>query len=166
MVDSRLVTVARARPLASRSRANPSMSARRTANRATERVRPQVVNWRRSGAYASRVSPRYPARNPARASRSGSVKAGWIVARALDGAAVVIGYLPAGLRPGRLGQRRVPAIERKPNISFSQPTTPGHRPSRTRSEVTSREALQTADYGRGAASGDCDDRARRSSNIV
>jgi hypothetical protein len=50
------------------------------------------------------------------ASRSASVKAGWIVARAVDGAAVVIGYLPAGLRPGRLGQLRVPAIERKPNL--------------------------------------------------
>jgi hypothetical protein len=27
------------------------------------------------------------------------VKAGWIVASAVDGAAVVIGHLPAGLRP-------------------------------------------------------------------
>jgi NADH dehydrogenase len=34
-----------------------------------------------------------------------SVKAGWIVASAVDGA-VVIGYLPAGLRPVRLGQLR------------------------------------------------------------
>ena len=44
------------------------------------------------------------------------MKAGWIVARAVDGAAVVIGHLRAGLRPGRLGQLRVPAIERKPNV--------------------------------------------------
>jgi hypothetical protein len=29
---------------------------------------------------------------------------------------VVIGYLPDGLRPGRLGQRRAPAIERKPTV--------------------------------------------------
>ena len=43
---------------------------------------------------------------------------GWMVARAVDGAVVVIGHLPAGLRPGRLGQRRVPAIERKPNVSL------------------------------------------------
>jgi len=28
------------------------------------------------------------------------VKAGWIVASAVDGAAVVIGHLPARLRPG------------------------------------------------------------------
>jgi hypothetical protein len=49
-VDSRRVTVARARPLASRTRAKDSMSARRTANRATDRVRHQVVNWRRSRA--------------------------------------------------------------------------------------------------------------------
>jgi hypothetical protein len=38
------------RSLVSSSRAKPSMSARRTANRATERVRRQVVNWRRSSA--------------------------------------------------------------------------------------------------------------------
>jgi hypothetical protein len=44
---------------------------------------------------------RYPARNPARASRSASVKTGWIVASAADGAAVVMGYLPARLEPGR-----------------------------------------------------------------
>src|SRR6516162_1847218 len=113
MVDSRLVTVARARPFASRSRAKPSMSARRTANSARDRARHQLVNWRRSSAYASRVRPRYPARNPARASRSASVKAGWIMTRAVDGAAVVIGHLPAGLRPEKLGQLRIPAIERK-----------------------------------------------------
>jgi len=33
--------------------------------------------------------------------------------RAVDGAAVVIGHLPAGLRPEKLGQLRIPAIERK-----------------------------------------------------
>src|SRR5215469_482359 len=117
MVHSRRVTVARARPLASRSRAKDSMSARRTANRCRDRTRHQLVNWRRSSAYASRVRPRYPARNPASASRSASVKAGWIRTRAVDGAAVVIGHLPAGLRPGGLGQLRVPAIERNLNVS-------------------------------------------------
>src|SRR5690242_9734951 len=115
MVHSRRVTVARARPLASSSRAKDSMSARPTANRARERARHQVVNWRRSSAYASLVRPRYPARNPARARRSASVKAGWIVASAVDGAAVVIGHLPAGLEPGGLGQLRVPAIEQNLN---------------------------------------------------
>jgi hypothetical protein len=99
MVHSRRVTVARARPLASSSRAKDSMSARRTANKPRQRARHQVVNWRKSSAYASRVRARYPARYPARASRSGSVKAGWIVARAVDGAAVVNGHLPAGLGP-------------------------------------------------------------------
>ena len=73
---------------------------------ATERARHQLANWRRSRALASRVRPRYPARNPARANRSASVKAGWIVASAVDGAAVVIGHLPARLEPGRLGQFR------------------------------------------------------------
>jgi hypothetical protein len=100
MADSRRVTVARGRPLASRSQAKVSMPARRTANRATERVRHQLVSWRRSRAQASRVRPRYPARNPARATRSAWVKTGWIVASAADGTAVVIGHLPAGLEPG------------------------------------------------------------------
>src|ERR1700722_6330130 len=121
MVLSRRVTVARARPLASSSRAKDSMSARRTANRARGRARHHVVNWRRSSEYASLVRLRYPARYPARASRSASVKTGWIVASAVDGAAGVIGYLPAGLRPGRLGQLRVPAIERNLTVS---PTVP------------------------------------------
>src|SRR5215831_10286766 len=117
MVHSRRVTVARARPLTSSSLAKDSMSARRTANKFREWTRHQVVNWRMSSAYASRVSPRYPARNPARASRSGSVKAGWIVARAVDGAVVVIGHLPGRPGPERLGHLQVPAIERKPNLS-------------------------------------------------
>jgi hypothetical protein len=77
---------------------------------------------------AEQPRPRCPARNPARASRSGSVKAGWIVARAVDGAAVVIEHLRAGLRPGGLGQLRVPAIERKPNVN---------RPSWSRHVTTS-----------------------------
>jgi len=34
------------------------------------------------------------------------VKAGWIVASAVDGAVVVIGHLPAKLEPGKLGQSR------------------------------------------------------------
>ena len=51
---------------------------------------------------------------PARASRSGSVKAGWIVASAVDGAAVVIEYLPAGLEPGRLGQHRSQRLNGNP----------------------------------------------------
>src|SRR5260370_40952512 len=37
--------------------------------------------------------------------------------RAVVGAAVVIGHLPTGLRPRKLGQLQVPAIERKPNVS-------------------------------------------------
>jgi len=39
------------------------------------------------------------------------------VTRAVDGTAAVIGYLRAGRGPGRLGQLRVPAIERKPKVS-------------------------------------------------
>src|SRR2546429_9189036 len=106
MVDSRRVTVARARPIAARSRAKPSMSARQTAESVSERARHQLANWRKSSAYASRVRTRYPARNPARATRSASVKTGWIVASAADGAVVVIGHLPARLEPGKLGQSR------------------------------------------------------------
>src|SRR5215467_188932 len=96
MVHSRRVMVARARPRASRSLAKHSMSARRTANSGRERARHQVVNWRRSSAYASRVSPLYPARKPARASRSWPLKGGWMGTRA---AVVVIGCLPVRLRP-------------------------------------------------------------------
>src|SRR5271165_5600270 len=114
MVHSRWVTVARALPLASRSRAKDSMSDRRTANKTRDRALHQVVNWRRSRAYASRVRLRYPARNPARASRSASVKAGWIVASAVDGAAVVIGHLPARLEPGRLGHFRSQRLNGNP----------------------------------------------------
>src|SRR5580692_907416 len=93
------------------------MSARQTEDRARERAQHQVVNWRRSSAYASLVRPRYPARNPARASRSALVKAGWIVASAVDGAAVVIGHLPARLGTGTTGPLPVPAVKRKPNVS-------------------------------------------------
>jgi hypothetical protein len=57
IVHRRRVTVARARPLASRSRAKHSMSARRTPNRRTSCSRHQAVNWRRSSVYASRVRP-------------------------------------------------------------------------------------------------------------
>ena len=45
--------------------------------------------------------------------------------RAVDGAAVVIGHLPAGLRPGGLGQLRVPAIERKAQPKPRQLVTSG-----------------------------------------
>jgi hypothetical protein len=34
------------------------------------------------------------------------VKTGWIVASAVDGAAVVIGHLPAGLEPGSWASSR------------------------------------------------------------
>src|SRR5262249_50978840 len=102
MVHSRRVTVARARPLASRSRAKLSMSARRTENRLRERTRHQVVNWRRSRAEAWRVRPRYPARNPASASRWGSLNAGWMGTRAVV-AVAVIGYLPVRAETGEAG---------------------------------------------------------------
>ena len=57
---------------------------------------------------------RNPARNPARANRSASVKAGWIVASAVDGAAVVVGHLPAGAGTGRLGQFRSQRLNGNP----------------------------------------------------
>jgi pimeloyl-ACP methyl ester carboxylesterase len=42
---------------------------------------------------------------------------GWIVASAVDRAAVIIGHHPAGLGPGRLGQFPVPAMKRTPTVS-------------------------------------------------
>src|SRR5262249_62357497 len=107
------------------------MSARRTANKDRDRARHQLVNWRRSSAYASLVRPRYPARNPARASRSASVKTGWIVASAVDGAAVIIGHLPAGLRSGRLGQRRGPRGGGEPHPRPRGPPRPPPRKTTT-----------------------------------
>src|SRR5262249_53258340 len=80
-----------------------------------------------------------------RASRSALVKAGWIVASAVDGAAVVIGHLPGGLRPGGLGQLRVPAIERKLKRRLRPPVTPCHGPSGTGAMPTTGNTLQTAD---------------------
>src|SRR6266700_4699229 len=103
MVHSRRVTVARARPRASRSRAKPSISARRTANSLTEWLRHHAGNWRRSSAYAALVSPRYSARNPASASRSASLNAGWIGTRAAVVVVAVIGYLPVRAETGEAG---------------------------------------------------------------
>src|ERR1700722_16481613 len=99
MVHSRRVTVARAWPRASSSRAKASMSARRTENSGSERARHQPANCRRSRVYASRVRPRYPARNPASASRSASVNAGWCTREEeWDGGAI-------GAPPGTAGTR-------------------------------------------------------------
>src|SRR5690348_17970554 len=142
MVDSRRVTVARALPRASSSRAKDSMSARRTANKARDRVRHQVVNWRRSSAYASRVRPRYPARNPARAIRSASVKTGWIVASAADGTAVVIGHLPAVPEPGSWaspGPSGSTESQRKPPGQV----TPCRHPTGREAQQAAREMLHT-----------------------
>ena len=116
MVHGLRVTVARARPLASSSRAKDSM-------RPADREQGQGAGAAPGGElaqvqrYASLVRPRYPAGNPARASRSASVKAGWMITSAVDGAVVVIGHLPAWLNPEALGQLRVPAIEQNPNVS-------------------------------------------------
>jgi len=57
--------------------------------------------------------PRYPARYPARASRSASVKAGWIVARTVDGRQ----WSSGTSRPGwnrKTGPVPVPAVKRNP----------------------------------------------------
>jgi hypothetical protein len=76
------------------------------------------------------------------------VKAGWIAARAVDGAAVVMGHLPAGPRPGRLHQLRVSAIERKPKRKSQELVTPCHRALETRGKIKSWETLQTAESER------------------
>jgi hypothetical protein len=67
------------------SRAKVSISARRTENNDSEQMRHHAVNCRRSSVSASLVRPRYPARNPASASRSDSVNADWIVTTAAEG---------------------------------------------------------------------------------
>ena len=88
------------------ARANVSMSARRTENKARDRARHQPVNWRRSSVYASRVSPRYPASYPASASRSALVNTGWTGTRELETFAAAIRHLQGQPGPGRLGLRR------------------------------------------------------------
>src|ERR1700750_216654 len=151
MVDSRRVTVARARPFASRSRAKPSISARRTANKDRDRARHHVVNWRRSSAYASRVRPRYPARNPARATRSASVKTDWIVASAVDGTAVVIGAPPGQAGTGKAGPVPVPAVQRNPNVSRLARARYVGNEQATRPRQAPREILHTAESVLGGA---------------
>ena len=79
--------------------------------------------------------PRYPARSPARASRSGSEKTGWIMASAADGAAVVIGHLPARAGTGKAGPVPVPAV------SWSAPPHPTSHPG----WLTSARASATRD---------------------
>jgi hypothetical protein len=54
----------------------------------------------------------------------------------VDGAAVVIGHLPAGLEPGRLGQLPVPAVQRKPTVN---------RPARSRYAIIERAREREGD---------------------
>jgi len=68
MVHSRRVTVAAGPAPGFEVPGDVSMSARRTANKASDRVRHQVADWRRSSAMASRVRLRYPARKLAASS--------------------------------------------------------------------------------------------------
>src|SRR6185437_10014190 len=95
---------------------------------ASSRSPSPVARWRCSPAQQEVIGERgvtqlryrarswHPAgRNPARATRSASVKAGWIVTSAVDGVAVVIGYPPAGLEPGRWPAPDL-AAQRKPNV--------------------------------------------------
>lgn len=103
MVDSRLVTVARARPhrfeLAGEAfDVGAADGEQRQGPDAAPAGKLTQVQGVRIAGQASVTG-----QEPARASRSASEKAGWIEASAADGAAVVIGHLPAGARPG-LGQ--------------------------------------------------------------
>jgi hypothetical protein len=78
---------------------------------------PAGLIWRAIASETSFLRSRdclHPVLGKASIYRSGSVKAGWIVASAVDGAAVVIGYLPAGLEPGRLGQFRSQLLNGNP----------------------------------------------------
>jgi hypothetical protein len=85
------VTPARAGPLVPSSPGEAIDVGAAGENKASEWARHQLVNSRRPGEEASRVSPRYQLETPASASRSGSAKAGWIVTSAADEAAVITG---------------------------------------------------------------------------
>jgi hypothetical protein len=64
------------------------------------------------------IRARYPARNPGEGEPSGVGEGGLDLASAVDGVAVIIGYLRAGWEPGGLSQPRVPAIERRLNLTL------------------------------------------------
>jgi hypothetical protein len=69
----------------------------------------QLTYWRRSSSYASRVRPLYPARKPARASRSVLVNTGATGMRAAEGVVVVIGHLPDLAETPEAGPAEAPA---------------------------------------------------------
>ena len=100
MVHSRRVTVARARPRASRV-AGEAFDVGAADGEQVQGAGPapggELTQVQRVSLTGQATIPR---QEPARASRSASVKTGWIVASAVDGTAVVIGHLPAGLEPG------------------------------------------------------------------
>src|SRR6516162_10932605 len=87
---------------------------------------------------------------------------GWIMTRAVDGVAVVIGHLPAVLRPGKLGKLRVPAIERKPNVIRVNQSH--HVTTRWENWATSAAIRSRSPIPRGWPS-QWDDTARNSQNI-
>jgi hypothetical protein len=107
------VTVARARPAASRSRANSSMSARRAASRARRRRRHHAANWRRSSAYArgSGLSTR-PGTRLTPASRRGRTSARALPQfPCLPAPTVTPGLQLADARPAEhRGSRRTPGL--------------------------------------------------------
>jgi hypothetical protein len=68
------------------------------------------------------ICARYPARNPREGEPSGAGEGGWIIASAVDGVAVIIGYLRAGWGPGGLGQhQRLDGPDRGPGYRARRP---------------------------------------------
>jgi hypothetical protein len=66
----------------------------------------QLAYWRRSSSQAWRVRPLYPARNPAKASRSAVLNTGATGTRAADGDVVTTGHLRGEAEARRLGAAR------------------------------------------------------------
>src|SRR5262249_59875498 len=84
--------------------------------------------WRRSGAYAGRARRVKRAKNPANASRSGSVNTGSTAMTAGDvgGDVVAMGTSRVGLRPGKAGPAVAPATMLRFTGKRAPAITQGH----------------------------------------
>ena len=106
----------------------------------------QLAYWRRSSAYASRVRPRWPTRNPANASRSTLLNIGSAGMRAADGVVVVIRHLRGRAETRRRGPPWPQQME--PHGKTAAPITPGHCPGQARAHPPAQQSLPSAEYER------------------
>ena len=149
MVQSRRVTVARARPFASRSRAKPSMSARRTENRASDLAAApageltQVQGVRLAGQAA--VPGQETGEGEPFSFAEGGLDRGERGRWGGSGHRAPPGRAGTG---GKLGQSPAPAVETETQRSCPIPSRYAANERAARARQAVREMLQTADYER------------------